>query len=150
MPWRTSRLVLIPGTYSAVHENDQGVFYKCPAGCVVTRFTDGPYRYSVTEGGFWLPNAANKDAAPRIFAYAGMPQLFKDDPSQPVTPGPVVVPVVLPRNASPVGAGIGAGIAGGIIGAFASPSPPDMTRIVYLSDPIPSRVELESHFRPPN
>jgi len=144
--WRTAQVRLIPGNYAPVAQNEKGVFYRGPSGCLVVTHEDGTVQTS--EGGFWLPTGKDDAILPRYFVYTGTMKTYKKGiavaPSDydPTLATAVQGIVLSPVPVSPAVAGLGAGIAAGIVGALATV---DTSRITFVFDPM-SRATLEAAF----
>lgn len=127
---------LLPGKYIAVGENNDGVFYKGPAGSTFFAIQQNSNRYDTYDGGFWLPKESSQKV--KLFRYYGSVKTFsvsKNKDGSPVNLTQIVdrnnqnqinnqVNGVLVQNItttsagrslSPVGAGIAGAIAGGLV-----------------------------------
>lgn len=139
-------VALIAGKYIPVLENDSGVFYKGPAGCLVYRGKSvlGDDEHFSQDGGIWLPKEHSQH--PRSFAFAG--RLPTGTESTTIDSGLQTGLQSIPSGASPGAAGVGIALGLAIVALLAE-NEHDPQRIHFAFDPVGDGPLVRMKFRSP-
>ena len=146
---------VLPGVYTAVYEDDQGIYYRAPGLCVIYMTYPSKGTKFLIEGGIWIEKASPtpKFRLYRIEGYAAGPgpspigdlgPCVATSPAGRVSPSvgtydataqmaitnPVVVSTV---PTSPLATGVGAGLGYAIVAAMIEA---DRGKIVFLPPPV--------------